>query len=238
MHGGTQTGTTEHAPVAGANGSGDPSGAARARRLARRGPALPSGRAVVGGLLVATSMVTVFVAASGATRGPSGRAVVAARPMPIGHRIEADDVRLESVEVPTPSAGRLFTSPGSLVGAVTTAPLDADDLIDRSAVVEPGADPSGGHEFSFPLERERAVNGHLQPGETIDLLATYGTGETAHTDVVARHVRLLDIEDASKATIGSTGKVVVTLALDSDDDVVRAAHATEVAAIVLVRSEP
>jgi hypothetical protein len=61
--------------------------------------------------------------------------------------------------------------------------------------------------------------------------------ETARTEVVARGVRLLDLEEAGKSTIGSNGKVVVTLSLTSADDMLRTAHASEVAAITLVRAD-
>jgi Flp pilus assembly protein CpaB len=208
-----------------------------AARIGRR-PTLPTSRAVVGGLLVAVAMVAVFVLASGAAEGPRGRAVVTRRALPLGHRIDIGDVRVEAIDLSDPLAARTFTSADVLIGAVTVAPLGADELIARSAVVDRGGSDPGSHDFSFPIDRERAVNGHLRPGEAVDVLATYGTGETAHTQVVASGVRLLDIEDAGKSTIGSTGKVVVTLSLTSNDDVLATAHASEVAAITLVRSDP
>jgi Flp pilus assembly protein CpaB len=207
-----------------------------ATRIGRR-PTLPSSRAVVGGLLVAVAMVAVFVLASGAASGPRGRAVVTSHALPLGHRIEAGDLRVEAVDLSDPLAARTFTSTDILIGAVTVAPLGADELIARSAVVDRGQTDPGSHDFSFSVDRERAVNGHLRPGEAVDVLATYGTGDSAHTLVVSRRVRLLDIEEAGKATIGSTGKVVVTLSLSSGDDVLATAHASEVAAITLVRAD-
>src|SRR4051812_46278066 len=164
MHGGT----TEQAPSPASGMTGDASASARASRLARRRTALPSSRAVVGGLLVTTSVVAMFVVASGAARGPAGRAVIANRDLPIGHRISADDIRVEAVEVPDASASQLFTTADGLIGAVTTGPLDADDLIVRSAVLASG-ESAAGREFSFPLDRERAVNGRLRAGESVDV---------------------------------------------------------------------
>ena len=244
MPGGTRQGVTQPVdaliPSADFGDPGQPrfnsSRSAGPARIRRRS-SLPSSRAVVGGLLIAVAMVAVFLVASGATGGPAQQAVIARRPIAIGHRLTADDLDLAAVEVPDPTRARLFTTLDAAVGAITVAPLDADELIARAAVVATGNDLADTHDFSFPVDRERAVNGHLQPGETLDVLATYGTGDAARTEMVARGVRLLDLEEAGKATIGSNGKVVVTLAMTSADDVLRAAHASEVAAITLVRSD-
>src|SRR4051812_1494157 len=138
------------------------------RRGRRRRAALPSGRAVAGGLLVATSMLVVFVLASGAGRAPRGRAVVATRALPIGHRLGLDDLDVIAVDVPDPAAGHLVTEPSDLLGAITTAPLQADELIVRSAVV---ADPGvATRAVAFPLDRARALDGRLAPGELVDVV--------------------------------------------------------------------
>ena len=206
-----------------------------ARRLQRRA-ALPSGRAVVGGLIVAIAMVAAFLISSGAGDGPRGRVVVVTRSLPIGTRLAAEDLRTEPVDVTDALASVTFTNPGDLVGLVTVAPLTTDEIVGRSALVEVGADGPPGHAFSFPVDRERAVNGHLEPGDQVDVLATYGTGAGARTLVVARQVQVLDLESAGSASLGSNGKVVVTVSLGDADQVLATAHAAEVAAITLVRS--
>ncbi len=71
-------------------------------------------------------------------------------------------------------------------------------------------------------------------GEPLDLLATYGTGDSARTEVVARGLRLVDMDDAHQGLEGS-GKVVVTVELADPDLVVPVTHATDVATITLVR---
>ena len=218
-------------------GSDSTVGATRpaARRLQRRA-ALPSGRAVVGGLLVAFAMVAAFVVAAGSGGGPRGEVVVATHPIAIGHQLELDDLRVEPVDLSDALASATFTNPGDLIGTVTVAPLTTDEIVGRSAIVELGAKGPAGHAFSFPVDRERAVNGHLEPGDRIDVLATYGSGDSARTLVVARGVQLIGIESAGSATLGSNGKVVVSLSLDHADQVLAAAHAAEVAEVTLVRS--
>jgi hypothetical protein len=91
------------------------------------------------------------------------------------------------------------------------------------------------HEFSLPVDRDRAMNGRLERGETIDVLATYGSGDLAYTTVVARRARLIDVADTSGG-LGSDGRVVLTISLSSADEVMGAAHAGAAATVTIVRS--
>lgn len=216
----------------------DPSIAAD-QELVRRRPRIPGGRAVVGALLVALAAVGVFAAYAGAEHAPTGTAVVADGALPAGHRLTAGDLRTIVVDLPEGLAARTFPEAEAVVGAVTLAPLDADELVQRSVVstAPAGDDPSAAtHEFSFAVDKERAVNGDLQRGEVLDVLATYGTGDTAYTTVVARRARLLALDGSGRSTIGSTGRIVVTVALTSADQVLQVAHASEVASVTLVRA--
>ena len=87
----------------------------------------------------------------------------------------------------------------------------------------------------MPIERDRALNGASTRGEWVDVLATYGTGEAAYTITVARRAQVVDVADTAGG-LGSDGRVVVTLALSSPDDVMAATHASAVAVVTVVRS--
>ena len=67
------------------------------------------------------------------------------------------------------------------------------------------------------------------------MLATYGTGESAYTVTVARRGGVVDVADTSGG-LGSDGRVVITLALPSTDDVIRATHASATAVVTVVRA--
>jgi hypothetical protein len=153
------------------------------RQVVRRRP-LPSGRAFVGGLVVALAMLAAF-------------------------------------------------STAQLDGAVALAPLAAGDIVERTSV---SMNASGriGAQLSFPVDRERALDGDLEVGEPLDVLATYGTGDSARTVVVAHGVRLVDLDDSHQGLEGS-GKLVVTVELGEPDQVLAVTHATDVAMITLVR---
>lgn len=208
-----------------------------AQRIVRRA-SLPSSRSVVGGLLVTVAAVGVFAAYQQADGPPTTRYVVATRAIDPGGAISADALGLEAIELPVEQAARAYDSIAGLDGAVALAPLAPGDLVLRSAVLPADGAAGGGssHEFSLSIDRDHALNGDLLRGETVDVLATYGTGDAAYTLVVARGARVAAVDDGSGGTIGSPGTVVVTLALRDPEEVLRVAHAAEVGAVTLVRA--
>ncbi len=223
----------------GSNGGSSGGGARRGRSGAGR-RSLPSGRALVGGLLVTMAAVVVFAAYAGANEGPSTSVVVARRDLDPGQRLGADDVEVRSVEVSSEIADRSYSDATKLIGAVTLGPVGAGELVQEGAVrlddgSSTGAAEAAGPEFSFPVDRERALAGDVRPGEEVDLLATFGSGSDATTEVLARRARILHVQEARTGTLGSSGRLVLTVGLASDAEVVDVAHASEVAVITLVR---
>jgi Flp pilus assembly protein CpaB len=207
------------------------------RRLGRR-PSLPAGRAIVGGLLVTVAAIGTFAAYANATAGPTSTFVVAARPLRAGQRVEASDLRTVALELPSGLDQQAFSSPGELVGAIALAPIDADQLIAPAAVRVRDASGSStaAREFSFALEREKALGGRIQRGELIDAVAIYGTGSDAYSRIVIRRGRVIDVDSGTKSTVGASAKVTITLALDTDQQVLEAMHAVEIAKLTLVRT--
>ena len=227
--------TASEAPASPTPNSSDPD-AARRRRPIRAGAGLPRGRALVGGLLVAVAMVTVFAVTTGAGDPPSAQAVTARAALRPGHTLTTGDLTTRPVELPPGTAEATFATVDELLGATTVAPLASDEIVQRSAVVLDGRLRPPAHEFSFPVERERAVDGDLQPGETVDLLATFGSGPGASTSVLARQATVIAIQSSGRAAIGSSGELVLTVALGSADAVLDVAHAAQVADLTVVRA--
>lgn len=211
-----------------------------ARRIIRTRQ-FPGSRALVGALLVTVAAVGIFAAYAGADAQPDGRFVVARHDLPPGATLTADDVSVEVGDLAPELVGHTYSSSEELDGAVSLAPIRAGELVQRSAVVDAATDPSAGrsaepaHEFSFAIERERAVNGDLRPGERVDVLATYGTGETASTVVVTAGALVIEVTEGTTA-IGSSGTVVLTIAVGQPADVLALAHATDAASVTVVRS--
>lgn len=204
----------------------------RSRRFDHR-PGLPSGRSVVGGLLIAVAALGTFAVAGGdADPLPPGR-VVTRRAVAPGDVIGPADLELVPSDGPGGGA-HLFGSVDDVAGAVALAPLDPGDLVQRSAVRPADPEAPGDHQVSFPVDRSGAVGGRLQLGERVDVVATYGTGIDATTRRVARGA-LVVAADATDDRLGTA--LVVTLAVPDPDDALRVTHAANAGAIALVRTD-
>ena len=208
-------------------------GGTGARSLRRR-RAMPGGRAVAGGFLVALAAVGIFAGYTDATSGPSVRYLVAGRDLPLGHRIAAADLEAVALELPDELASRSYRSPSQVTGAVVVGPVGKGELVQTSDVLAGGEAP-GERQISFPVESARAVNGQLRRGEQVDVLATYGTGVDAYTVVVVAGARVAD-RTSSRQSLSDRGDEVVTLALPASADALAVAHAVNAGEVTLVRT--
>jgi hypothetical protein len=104
------------------------------RTILRR-RALPSGRAVAGGFLMALAALGVFVAARGAGARPTQNYVVVAHEVIAGTTLTDDDLTFAALDLPGSLASHAFTSRSSVVGQVAIAHLSAGDLVQSSVVV-------------------------------------------------------------------------------------------------------
>ncbi|MGH9063545.1 MAG: RcpC/CpaB family pilus assembly protein [Acidimicrobiales bacterium] len=207
-----------------------------ARPLPRR-RALPGGRAVVGGLLVALAAVGTFAAYTNATRSHSLSYVVTRQALPVGHRITATDLGLAPMDLPSSIASHLaFRTPTRLIGAVVVGPMAAGELVQASDVVAGPPAPKE-REMSFALPASAAVGGTLVPGDRVDVLATFGTGAEARTVAVVRAVPVVSRVDGSGGiAAGSNSSEVITLALSTSAQTLALAHALAAGEVILVRS--
>jgi Flp pilus assembly protein CpaB len=194
---------------------------------------------MVGALLVTAAVVGVLAINHRTSSGPTSEYVVALRPLRAGERIPPDALGLVAVDLPDAVAEVSFAEPTSLDGAVAIHPVDEGELIHAGDVLRgaPGesAESPEAYELSVALDRDRALDGALQPGERVDAVATYGTGETARSLIVAHDARVAALAEGGEA-LDTAGSVRLTLSLSSPSEVLRTAHAAEVAGLRLVRS--
>ena len=202
-------------------------------RAVRRRRGLPGSRAVVGGLLVASSAVGLFAVASGSAEGPSHSYVVTRHELAAGTRLQQSDLELATMELAAGVRARVFDSAQPLVGATLVSPLGAGELVQSSAVVARRGDAAS-RELSFTLERGRLGVG-VKQGERADLLATYGSGNDAFTVVVVRQALLVAIE-RPRTSAGDGGAAAVTVAVDDPADALALAHAIQQGKVTLVRA--
>lgn len=189
---------------------------------------------MVGGFLVAAAVVGTLATVGSARQDRRIALVVARHDLAVGHRITADDLSTARLDAPSFVRARAFRSATALVGATVLGPIARGELVQASSVRPTGGSPPG-HHVSFPVESARAVDGSLRDGETVDVLVTYGQGETASTRVVARAARVVRARTPG-GVLGDDRMQVVTLALATAEDAAAVAHAATAGEVTVVRA--
>jgi Flp pilus assembly protein CpaB len=207
---------------------------AASRRVIRRRRGLPRGRALVGAFLIVSAVVGVFGAYLSVTAAPGSVYVVAKAALDPGDVVSTADVTLVPIDLPDEVRARSLTSVDELVGATVLHARRPGELVQVSDVVRSGAQP-GSREISFAVDASRALGERILPGERIDILSTYGTGEAAFTVVVVSDALVLRAGSAS-AALGGEGAREFTVALDDPQDPLAIAHAVDVGQVTVVRA--
>ena len=206
----------------------DANGSAPTRRVERR-VGLPSGRAVIGGLLMAVAAVGTFLAYAGATADDTIDVLIADRDLRPGDVIAAGDVRLVPVELPGDVRG-LFGAIDAAVGREVVAAVDAGEFLQASATAA-AVEGDEALEIALALPGNRAV-GRLSPGERVDVFSTWGG---AVTELIAVDARVLEVSGGS-TTLSGNDQVVVRLALADFSQVEALVHAQAAGDITMIRS--
>src|SRR5262245_44649120 len=157
---------------------------------------------------VAGLVVTLGVLRPGAG---GERVAIAARDLEAGTVLGARDVRFEPVSVSDRVAGR-YVTPRELMGLrgrVLTAPVFADEPV-LQAHLRTRAATDGRRAMSIPVDRARAVNGNLAPGDRVDVVLARDDAVT----IVVAGAEVLDV-DGKDAFGARRGEVRVTLAVDA-----------------------
>lgn len=212
---------------------------ARPPRSTGRRVGLPSGRAVVGALLVTIAIVGLFAAYRNAQEDTGTPFVVVARTVPAGQVIESGDLAVRDLDLGE-IADRTFTSPSEAVGAIAVQTLLPGQLLQEANVLQPGAGTagvdSGTFEVSFSIERSRALGGTLVPGELVDVVATVDSQGTSCSTVVVPKARVVSVGASDQEVLTSRADFAVTLAVDRDQSVLGLVYAVDEADITIVRS--
>lgn len=199
-----------------------------ARRVERR-VGLPSGRAVIGGLLMALAAIGTFLAYAGATADDSIDVLIATRDLTSGELITADDVELVPVELPAGVRG-LFGATEAAVGRQVVAPVDAGEFLLASATVMPTVGEET-LEVAVALSGTRAA-GRLRAGDRVDVFSTW-SGEV--TELIAVDARVLEVRGGESA-LGGGDTVVVRLAVADFAQVEALVHAQAAGDLTMIRA--
>ena len=221
--------TTVGATLARRDGRSEGTNGTSPHRRVERRVGLPSGRAVIGGLLMAVAAAGTFLAYTDATADETIDVLIAARELRPGETIEARDVRLVGVDLPGDVRG-LFGAVDAAVGRHVVAPVGAGEFLQASATVI-GAGRAESLEIAIALPGNRAV-GRLQAGERVDVFSTW---DGSVTELVAVDARVLEITGGG-ALLSSGTQVVVRLALTDFAQVEALVHAQAAGDITMIRS--
>lgn len=189
---------------------------------------LPTGRALLGGLLMAVAALGAYWLAS--SGGDDGRVdiVVADRDLRAGDVLSDDDLRLVPVAIDGEVRG-LFGSLDAAVGRVVMSPVDSGEFLVASATSADAA-PSDTFELTVSVGPER-VPGDLRPAETIDVFATWNSGLT---ELIAVGAVVVDVT-TSEETFGG-GDVRVRMQVADIGQAEAVVHAHSSGELTLVRA--
>ncbi len=177
---------------------------------------LPSGRAVLGGLLVSLSVVALLVASSVGEDSTFQDVVVASQDLAPGTVIEPSHVEQARIRL-SEDANFVISSPEAVIGSVVLGPVGQSEFLQTSNIAASGPDtlPSGLAEVSIEIEANRAP-ANIASGELVSLLATYEDGNGPRTALIADRVVVLSYDNGSGDDF-STGDTVLRLGVSSGD---------------------
>lgn len=200
--------------------------AARAGR-----PGLINRRTVLGVLLVGLSVAGGFGILEGAEQ--TVPVWVAARDLASGSLVTAGSLRVEHVSLPDRLGSKYVTTAEELEGSVVTRPLGEGELISHEWVARSAI--SEGRSITVPIDPEHAVGGQLQPGDMVDLFATFDPSDVrARTVSLVREAEVIDTVSAGGLVMGDRSIIGLTVSV-SPDEAQRIAFASRTAQIDVVR---
>jgi len=175
--------------------------------------ALPRGRAVVGGLLVAMAAVGLLLAHQAATRHHVTSWLIARRPIPAGTHIRDSDVSFAPMELYSGTAQRAFRSPTGLIGATARTDIAAGELLQRSDLGSRRSASGPLRRLTLDLTPAQALDGSISGGDRVDIVSS---GDDAGTTSVIAHRVLVEAVRHPSGGLGSSDSVRLTLVVANE----------------------
>lgn len=193
-------------------------------------------RVVSGVALCGVAALGLWWAFEQSAAAPETHFAIARSRLAPGAVIEVADVALVPIRLPAEVSATVFDNSDDVVGSLVLGTVDPGELLARSDVASSRyAHPTqGGYAVSVELDRPRALNGLVGPGERVDVVATHHSGSIGGM-VVASDARVLDVDDRSQE---GHPAATVTVTLQVPDLVVATelAAAADSGAITLIRT--
>ncbi len=197
---------------------------------------LPSGRAVIGSVLVMLAAAGVLAAHRSASAPPSTRYVVVTEDVPAGTVLSASDLGTVAVDLPAGTRAVPADEADGVIGSVVVHDLGEMDLLRPDDVGDADATPVPGSVIvPVEIERARALEGVVHAGSRVDLLATDPEG--AGTSVLAADVLVVAVDEGDDG-LGATDGTAVRLALADADAATSVVDASVRSQLTLVLPQP
>lgn len=157
---------------------------------------------------------------------------VADQPMNVGETFNPAQTRLVELPADFGALDGLLdeASLNSFEGWVLTRGLPSGGLIDRTALIEPGA-PAGLRSMALPIDVEHAAGGTIAQGDVVDVISIVD-GSARY---VGTQIEVLSVADAGGAAFGAAGQYHLVLAVDSDQ-ALALAEAIDAGSVEVLRS--
>lgn len=175
---------------------------------------LPSAQVIGGTLLLLTGSLGISDALSRAQAGQT--TVVAVATQAIGAGTALTGSELAKVRLSLPKSVALATgisSMASLVGRVTSIPLDKGEIVTPSLLMR-SSDTGPSRLVTVPIDPTTLAASQLVVGDRVDVAVTYGLGIGANTQAVATSLPIEDIVTGA-SSIGAPSGDEVTLKVSS-----------------------
>ncbi len=198
--------------------------------VVRSGRRLPSGRAVIGALLITLSVLAVLVVVRLAEDTSTQSVVVARRDLAPGVILAPDDLATVQLRLDE-SVDSVLSDATVAHGTVLLSPLARFDIVQQSNLADVVGDgDSGLAEVSFGVEPDRAP-ARLTAGELVSLVATFSDDDPPVTRLIADRVVVLSYERDEEF---GAGDAVLRVGLDDGDTALAVIHAARTGELSVV----
>lgn len=193
-------------------------------------------RVVAGSALCGIAALGLWWALEQSAAEPETSFAIARTQLAPGVIVESDDIALVPIRLPAEVAATVFDHHDDVVGGLVVSAVHPGQLLARGDVTSPhlARRSQGGYAIAIELDRPRALNGLLAPGERVDVVATGNPG-SLETMVVTSDATVLDIDDRSDER-HPAATVTVTLQVPDLAVATKLAAAADAAAVTLIRT--
>lgn len=177
---------------------------------------LPTGRAIVGGLLVAISALGIFAAHRASTTETQTNWLVIRRAVPAGTRITADDLALAPMKLFESTTTRAVSDPRKVIGRVALVPLSEGDLVLRSSTAASVTDATTtARRVGLTMDVSDAVGGAITVGDRVDVVAV--PRSEGSTRVIVRGALVSSLGGSTGPSVGSSDELQLNLDVPTEE---------------------